>query len=123
MEKQINMMLDAMKEFRERDISHIRKTLKNNGLLTQTREDLNVELHRLNKEIEALEEVRTRCKFICEDYKCNNTNKVKQLDLLGIRVYDENGERSMLEILEEIKNVWGSLTDSQKECITGMFLN
>ena len=67
--EEINRMLDAMKEIRERDINSIRKTLKNNGLLTQTRENLNVELHRLQKEIEALEEVKTRCGFIYEDDK------------------------------------------------------
>lgn len=67
--EEINRMLDAMKDIRERDINSIRKTLKNNGLLTQTRESLNVELHRLQKEIEVLEEVKTRCGFICEDDK------------------------------------------------------
>lgn len=67
--EEINRMLDAMKEIRERDINSIRKTLKNNGLLTQTRENLNVELHRLQKEIEALEEVKTRCGVIYEDDK------------------------------------------------------
>lgn len=56
--------------------------------------------------------------------KYGNIKKVQQLDLLGIRVNNEVGERrNLLEILEEIKNVWNSLTDSQKECITGMLLN
>lgn len=67
MENKINMMLDAMKDIRERDISNIRKTLRNNSLLVQTRENLSIELHRLQHEIETLEEVKKRCKFICED--------------------------------------------------------
>lgn len=68
-QEEINIILDAMNEIRERDINSIRKTLKNNGLLTQTREYLNVELHRLQKEIDVLEEVKTRCGFIYEDDK------------------------------------------------------
>lgn len=68
-QEEINIMLDAMKEIRERDINSIRKTLKNNGLLTQTREYLNIELHRLQKEIETLEEVKTRCGYIYEGDK------------------------------------------------------
>lgn len=56
--------------------------------------------------------------------KYGNIKKVQQLNYLGIRVYDENGERrSILEILEETKDIWGSLTDSQKECVTDMFLS
>lgn len=65
--EKINIMLNAMQDIRDSDINNIRKTLKNNGLLIQTRENLNVELYRLQKEIEMLEEISIRCKSICEE--------------------------------------------------------
>lgn len=68
---QISMMLDAMKDFKERDLSHVKKVLKSFSLLPETRNNLNMEIHRITYEMETLEEVRTRCKYICEDPKLN----------------------------------------------------